>query len=147
MTGRKKREWMLFALQLLLMLGYFLPVYLPYKSYTFLILFGGFLMLAGALVLLTALFQLRNALSPLPSPRPNAVLLTTGIFKYSRHPIYTGLILCFTGFAFYFSNGFKLLYCLLLLGFFYFKSVYEERLLIQRFQSYDDYKKRTRRFL
>ena len=51
-----------------------------------------FLVLSGLgfLIILTALLQLNTNLSPFPKPKNNATLITSGVYKYVRHPIYSG---------------------------------------------------------
>lgn len=148
MKNRKNEEYILFGGQMLLMLGYILPVsflnfQLPYLLKPIL----GFFCCCGILVILIALWQLRNFISPFPSPKTNTHLLTKGIFKYSRHPIYTGILISFFSYALFEGNTFKLIITFLLFLLFLIKSGYEERLLSARFNSYDHYKKNTRRFL
>lgn len=53
---------------------------------------GGIIVLAGAL-------QLGEALTPLPHPRDGARLREEGIYRYMRHPIYSGLIVGSFGWA------------------------------------------------
>ncbi len=148
MKSRKNEEYILFGGQMLLMLGYILPVsflkfQLPYLLKPIL----GFFACCGILFNLIALWQLRDFISPFPSPRTNTLLLTKGIFKYSRHPIYTGILLSYFSYALFEGNTFKLVITFLLLLLFLVKSSYEERLLSARFSSYHHYKNNTRRFL
>lgn len=108
--------------------------------------FGVFIFVFGALVTVTAVFQLNINLSAFPSPLADSKLIETGVYKFIRHPIYTGLILAFFGYAIISDSGYKLLVTLGLFSWFYFKTRYEENLLIQKFPNYLDYKKRSGRF-
>lgn len=101
----------------------------------------------GGAIILLALLQLNTNLSPFPTPKNNSVLLQHGLYKYMRHPIYTGIIILFTGYSFYRNSFYKLGISLLLLLLFYFKSKYEELRLEQKFLEYKQYKKRTNRFV
>lgn len=105
-----------------------------------------FLLTLGAFITLVAVLQLNKNLSPFPSPLPGASLIRNGIYKYIRHPIYTGIIAGFLGFSIIADSGYKLLISLLLLLLFYLKSIYEEKRLLIAFPDYQSYKKRTGRF-
>ena len=69
-------------------------------------------------------------------------LITSGPYKYVRHPIYTGVVLIILGLAVYSGSfvGF-LLFAIFFFGA-YYKAHKEEKLLIQHFsERYIDYKK------
>ena len=145
---RPNKDYLFVIVQLLLFISYSLqlnlfniklPEWLCYSGLFIFALFGIFGMLA--------LLQLNTKLSPYPSPLTSSKLITTGTYRISRHPIYTALIFSGFGYAIYTSSIYKMVITLILLILFYFKSVYEEKLLSQKFQEYDDYKKRTRRFI
>ena len=101
----------------------------------------------GALLIGIALLQLSDRLSPFPTPKGNARLLQNGVFKWMRHPIYTGILFVFSGWAFYRESANELLVSLALFILFFFKARYEERRLQEVFPDYAEYKKRTGRFL
>jgi protein-S-isoprenylcysteine O-methyltransferase Ste14 len=106
------------------------------------ILIAGF----GGVIIILALFQLNKNLSPFPTPKNNTTLLQNGLYKYIRHPIYTGIILLFTGYSVYQNSFYKLGISLLLVILFYFKSNYEELRLEQKFPDYKSYKSKTGKF-
>ena len=54
----------------------------------------------GTAECLLAILQLNKNLTPFPTPVKGGNLIQTGIYKFVRHPIYGGLILFFTGYAF-----------------------------------------------
>lgn len=101
----------------------------------------------GGLILILALLQLNINLSPFPTPKSNAELIQSGLYKYIRHPIYTGILLMLFGYGFYKNSIFKIAVTLLLLLLFYFKSSYEEERLISAYKNYIQYRKKTGRFL
>ena len=103
--------------------------------------------LAGMLIGFVAVLQLNVHLSPFPSPLPGAKLITNGLFKYVRHPIYTGILLSGVGFAIISTSGYRLIITFLLYVLFHFKAKYEEQQLQQAFDSYSAYKRKTGRFL
>lgn len=100
----------------------------------------------GAVVSLLTIFNLGADLSPFPSPKEGSQLLTNGLFKWVRHPIYSGLLLAGYGWAIYTESVWKLVVTILLHILFYFKSVYEEKKLEQQFPDYSNYRKHTGRF-
>ncbi|NND62436.1 MAG: isoprenylcysteine carboxylmethyltransferase family protein [Flavobacteriaceae bacterium] len=100
----------------------------------------------GLLVILFGIINLNENLSPFPTPKRNATLISHGIYKYVRHPIYSGLIISMFSYALVSESIFRIISATLLLLVFYFKSDYEEKKLVERFDEYDDYKKVTGRF-
>jgi protein-S-isoprenylcysteine O-methyltransferase Ste14 len=50
-------------------------------------------MALGLVILLVAFFNLRPSLRVSPIPLPGAPLITVGIYKYFRHPMYLGVLL------------------------------------------------------
>jgi protein-S-isoprenylcysteine O-methyltransferase Ste14 len=100
----------------------------------------------GGIIIILALLQLNKNLSPFPTPKNNTTLLQNGLYKYMRHPIYTGIILLFTGYSAYQNSFYKLGISLLLVVLFYFKSNYEEQRLEQKFPDYKLYKRKIGKF-
>jgi protein-S-isoprenylcysteine O-methyltransferase Ste14 len=105
------------------------------------------LMGAGAVQALHGVHDLGASLTPLPHPRDDARLVETGIYASVRHPIYGGLILLGVGWALFAASTLALALALLLVPFFWLKSSVEERWLLERFPTYGDYRRRTRRFI
>lgn len=100
----------------------------------------------GILMILISMLQLNKNLSPFPSPKKQSELITSGLFKNIRHPIYSGIIITAIFLALYFNSGYKILISLLLLLLFYHKSEYEEKKLLEKFPEYERYKLTTGRF-
>ncbi len=134
-----------FQLALFVML-IFLPTN-PSFGVTYANIIANTLLIGGILICLVAIWQLRNySLTALPAPVNNAKLLTTGLYKYVRHPIYTGVILAFAGVALGSQSAIKLLLWVVLVAFFIIKSGYEEGLLIKEFSGYKKYRSTSGRF-
>ena len=147
MTQRTLTDYLFTGTQLLLFVAYIfdfplmvvdIPIGLSYL--------GLVLAMAGIIISLIALIQIRKSLSPFPTPLPNAQLITQGIFKHIRHPIYSGILLAGLGYALYKGSLYKAFITILLYFLFYFKSRYEEKLLRQKFPAYEEYQKSTGRF-
>ena len=147
MTNQLKDQFY-FGVQILLFVAYILPVnlgsYQLPKDYVILFKLFAFI---GISFTLLAVISFDYLISPFPSPKKKTQLKTNGIYKWSRHPIYTGLILFF--FAWAGANGsfYQLLIACVFFIFIYFKASYEEKLLMQKFDSYANYKKQTRMFI
>jgi protein-S-isoprenylcysteine O-methyltransferase Ste14 len=77
----------------------------------------------------------------------NQKLVTSGPYRYVRHPSYLGYFLMFSGFFFLWSNLFTLFPLVAIPG--YFRVTFEEeRLLVRRFgDEYLEYQKKTGRFI
>lgn len=108
---------------------------------------GLFFSVAGIAISIVSFLALNKNLSPFPTPKPHAELIQSGIYKYTRHPIYSGILFFTLGFSFYSENTLRLIIFFLLLILFRFKAVYEEKLLQDKFSNYDAYKKTTGMFL
>lgn len=100
----------------------------------------------GLLLILVAFLQLNTNISPFPSPKEGAKLVTSGVFAFARHPIYSGLLFMAFGLSVWFNSGYKLIISFLLFLILYFKSRYEEERLQHRFPEYVLYKRQTGRF-
>lgn len=142
------RDMILVMLQfILLVLFFILPEFgnLPFGGFLRPIGYGAVVL--GCALIVWASISLGKGLSPFPSPNAEAKLVTTGAFKYVRHPIYTGLLSCLLGVAFVSGSTTRLGMVGVALFFFFIKASYEEKKLAQRFDAYCAYKKQTGRFL
>jgi protein-S-isoprenylcysteine O-methyltransferase Ste14 len=103
---------------------------------------------AGLAVSGLATWQLHagRSLTPLPSPRAEASLLTSGFYRHVRHPVYTGLLIWALGLAIAAASLLHFLLFALLWAFLTAKAAHEEHLLGQKFSGYADYAARTPRF-
>jgi protein-S-isoprenylcysteine O-methyltransferase Ste14 len=104
------------------------------------------LYLIAALILVSAAVALGSALTASPIPKDDAELVTHGIYRWVRHPMYTALI--FIGLALLLGtfNPFSLFLYASLLSTLHYKSRYEDALLAQRHQGASEYQKSTGRF-
>lgn len=105
------------------------------------------LSLFGIFLVGFAVLQLRNSLSAFPTPTDHSKLITNGLFKYVRHPIYTGIMLSCLGFGLFSQSIWRLLVTALLYILFFFKAKYEENKLKAKFADYQSYSQKTGRFL
>ena len=82
-----------------------------------------------------------------PEVSVQAELITTGPFRWVRHPMYSGLVLFLLPCVFSPFHMWRLLLWLGLLGVLVTKASVEERLLAEQFPGYSDYRRRTKRFV
>lgn len=105
-----------------------------------------FMTTAGILIASAGVLTIGKGFTPFPTPKVTGQLKQTGIYKYIRHPMYSGIILAGLGIAFYNANIPRLIVCIILYLFFEYKSRYEEKLLEQKYPEYNQYKTVTGRF-
>lgn len=108
---------------------------------------GLVLVFTGGFIGMGAIWQLRHSISPFPSPKPSADLIDGGLFRWVRHPIYTGILALVFGYALVSGSIWRGLIAGALLVLFQFKARYEEQLLLSKFGSYPNYMATTGRFL
>lgn len=130
---------------------FFILYVIPAPSYSFdlsIWLHYASLMLAavGLVVVTLAIVQLNKNLTPFPTPKATGSLIQTGLYRYVRHPIYSGILLMAVGFGIFQESTWKLSISVLLWVLFYFKSRYEETLLMKQYPDYEAYRRRTSRF-
>jgi len=101
---------------------------------------------AGGVVALAGALQLGEALTPLPHPRDGARLREDGIYRYMRHPIYSGLIIGSLGWALAWQSLWGVAYVFLVFLFFDRKAAREEGWLRTHYPAYADYSARVRKF-
>jgi protein-S-isoprenylcysteine O-methyltransferase Ste14 len=112
------------------------------------IYFGGVLLIApGIIILLISFKNLGRSLTANPVPLDKGNLVETGIYKYVRHPIYTGLLLAMLGSVVQSMAIVKFFVWLALLALLTYKAKFEESLLVKKYPGYGEYMKRTGRFV
>ena len=111
----------------------------------FIFSFIGFLIIViASFVMLIAIKDLGTNLSPFPRPKANGHLITSGIYRYMRHPMYYSLILISFG-IFITKLSFYNLYLTISLAFIIkFKILLEEQYLNNRFKKYFLYKDKVK---
>jgi protein-S-isoprenylcysteine O-methyltransferase Ste14 len=92
-------------------------------------------------------FNIRTVLTAEPLPKEGGNLSTNGLYKHVRHPMYTSVLSLSLGIALTSGNIIKYVLVILLTILFYFKSVYEERYLLDQYPEYKPYSRKTPRFI
>jgi len=98
-------------------------------------------------MLVAGAVALGSNLSILPSPREGAQVVRHGVYRWVRHPIYSGVILLVVGWAVYRGDLFHVVLAVGIGLFFAAKASREERYLQDRFPDYTGYRRRSWRFV
>ena len=104
-------------------------------------LVGGLVCAAGLLLLFVAIKRLGRAIQIDPAPRPDATLVTTGIYRWFRHPIYTAIVVIVIGLFLRRMTLAVAIASAIVIVFLAIKVRVEERLLTERYPAYDEYKR------
>jgi len=102
-------------------------------------IFGPCTCAIGAIVAGLGVKDLGSNLSPFPKVPSDTDLVTDGIFEEVRHPIYAGLLYLCLGISIWSGSAMRMLLTGALWYLLDKKSDYEEKTLLDRFPSYDDY--------
>ena len=92
------------------------------------------------IIILVSIKDLGRNLSPFPRPIKNSSLVTTGIYKFTRHPMYYSLIFISIGVFTIKLSIYYLFLTIILALIIKFKIALEEKYLINKFKNYLIYK-------
>lgn len=108
----------------------------------------GFIGLALSLTAAATFKRASTTLDP-RQPAGTSTLVSTGIYRYSRNPMYLGVLLVLLGWAVYLGNLLSILCTLVFIAYITrFQIIPEERLLHEKFEKeFLSYKSRVRRWL
>jgi protein-S-isoprenylcysteine O-methyltransferase Ste14 len=108
---------------------------------------GMVLLIGGLAIAVVSGLGLGNSLTALPRPADRATLVTGGLYRYVRNPIYAGLMLAMAGASLASASLVALLLTVALAVVLDLKSRREEVFLRERFPEYAAYAARTKRFV
>ena len=103
-------------------------------------LLGSLIIIMAFLILLVAIKALGRNLSPFPRPIKNSNLITTGIYRFVRHPMYYSLIFISFGVFITKLSIYYLFLSISLVLIIKFKIALEEQYLNNKFKNYKLYK-------
>jgi len=118
----------------------FIPQKQIFKVSPFSYFLGFLIIIISFIILLIAIKDLGRNLSPFPKPIKNSNLVTKGIYRFTRHPMYYSLILISFG---VFITKLSIYYLFLSIGLILiikFKIALEEQYLKNKFKNYILYK-------
>lgn len=112
-------------------------------------IFGALFVAAGLFVLLPALVKFFKTKNTLITIKPANSLQTSGIYSVSRNPMYLGLLVLYTGMAFFKGNLWTFMFIpFVILIITYFVILNEERYLERTFgDGFNNYRKKVRRWI
>jgi protein-S-isoprenylcysteine O-methyltransferase Ste14 len=102
---------------------------------------------AGQVVLVLAAINLGRSLTALPTPAPRGTLRTRGLYRFVRHPIYSGLLALVFADTVMSRSAVRLVLAVALLALLSRKAAWEEQMLRRRYPDYAEYARRTPRFV
>ncbi|MBI4964220.1 MAG: hypothetical protein HY913_13155 [Desulfomonile tiedjei] len=108
---------------------------------------GGLLGFGGLLLGYLSFRALGRNFRVFAAPRRSGTLVTTGVYSKVRHPMYTATIMAVGGYILYFGSLFALPLWLGVIILYVIKAVKEERLLGRHYPGYEQYSRRTWRFI
>jgi len=148
MTDKKKSRLLVTVQFILLAVIFFVPTGpVSEAAPAWVISLGSLMVWPGLGIVLLSIFKLGQSLTASPIPKESAELKTDGLYKWIRHPIYTGLMLTTLGIALEAGSVAKLFFVAALMFLFDYKAKYEESFLIKRFPEYRSYMSTTGRFV
>ncbi len=135
-------QWLVLALVLWTGSHFCRPDGAPWLS-----LLGGAFMTASIVPAFLGFLHLGSNLSPWPQPHAGNQLVTRGIYRHLRHPLYSSLIIFAFGWAAWRQSWPALLTAVVLSLVLKRKAAHEEALLTERHPAYTDYALATGCFL
>ena len=99
--------------------------------------------LCATVILIFAWYALRASLQISPIPKEGAALVTSGIYRYVRHPMYIGVILFGLGFVLTNINWISILIWMALLATLIYKARFEDALLLIKHSHASTYQSKT----
>ena len=118
----------------------FLPQKQIIQSSRFSYLLGILIIIIAFIIMLVSIKDLGRNLSPFPRPINNSNLVTTGIYRFTRHPMYYSLIFISIGVFIVKLSIFYLFLTISLALIIKFKIALEEKYLMNKFKNYLLYK-------
>jgi protein-S-isoprenylcysteine O-methyltransferase Ste14 len=103
--------------------------------------------IAGIVVLVVASLRLGRALTPTPVPTSGGRLQTGGLYRFVRHPIYSGVLLIVVGITMRSGSAVVFAVAVAAMVFFDRKARWEEARLAERYPGYAEYASHTPRFV
>ena len=106
-------------------------------------LIGTLIEIVGGVLLILGFMHLKDSLKITPEPKENAQFVNTGIYKYIRHPIYSGLIFFGAGQVVSKWTLTILIAFIVLVADLVAKYRYEDSLLIKVYPGADEYQRKV----
>lgn len=147
MDRSRRLGWLLVAVQFVLLAALTAPWSSPWQLPGGIVVAGWVLRGAGAVLAAVGAVHLGGALTAQPVPKPDAGVVAQGVYRHTRHPIYTGLLLYGAGSVFVTGHPAVLAAAVGLLVLLMAKARWEESMLVRSTPNYCEYAQRTGRFI
>ncbi len=105
---------------------------------------SNFLIILALIFIIFSVKDLGNSLSPMPRPKENSTLITSGIYKIFRHPMYYSLIIISISLFIKSFTIYNLILSILLTYIISIKIKIEEEYLTRKYNKYTLYKKEVK---
>ena len=140
-----KKEILLVANQFIIILLHFIKVNLfnqklIQEEFQIINYIGNFLIILALILIIFSGKNLGKSLSPMPRPKENSKLITSGIYRFFRHPMYYSLIIISFSFFLKSLTIYSLILSILLTFIISKKIKIEEKYLTKKFPNYTFYK-------
>jgi protein-S-isoprenylcysteine O-methyltransferase Ste14 len=105
-------------------------------------------MVLGVLLMIWSLWTMRlSNLNVMPDLKADSILVTSGPYRIIRHPMYAAVLLITLALVLNHLTLLRAGYWLVLAIDLHLKLMYEEKLLLEKYSQYSDYKQRTKRLI
>ncbi len=105
------------------------------------------LLVVGLVIIAVGALGLGKSVTPTPVPVSYGQLQTGGLYRFVRHPIYTGVLAIVAGLTIRSGSFISLAVAAATLVFFHVKARWEEQRLAERYEGYAAYAAATPRFV
>jgi protein-S-isoprenylcysteine O-methyltransferase Ste14 len=146
--SRERTGWLFVAVQVVLLVALVLvPTGTAWPMPGWLAAVAVALVLVGLVVAAVGGLTLGRSLTPVPVPSGRGELRTGGLYRWVRHPIYSGVLAVVVGLTIGTRQWLGLVLGLVTVAFFTAKARWEEARLAEAYSGYRAYAARTPRFV
>ena len=147
--GSSKKDFLLVTSQFIIIALHFIKFNLLNKKLIqgeFLTInyISNFLITLALIIIVFSVKELWKSLSPMPRPKENSKLITSGIYRLFRHPMYYSLLIISFGFFIKSLTIYYLILSILLTFIIFNKIKIEEKYLTKKFNTYTSYKNKVK---
>jgi protein-S-isoprenylcysteine O-methyltransferase Ste14 len=147
-ADHRRTGWMLLAVQVALLIAIVLvPPADHWPTPSWVLGLASLLTLGGMVVVVLAALRLGRALTTSASEGRDVPVQRDGLYRWVRHPMYSGLLALVIGVALRSGNVLAAVLALVIVVFFHEKAAWEEGHLRARSSAYDAYASVTPRFV
>jgi protein-S-isoprenylcysteine O-methyltransferase Ste14 len=138
-----------------LLIPFYLAVYMPLAEYaifkpgftSFGIVSGFTLLILGIAFRITGMLTLRHNFSTAAGCREGSTLITSGIYRYVRHPLYMSVLIVASAGCLLFSSIFCWLFIFITIYSVLTRIRKEEKLLMENYPDYAEYCRKTKKLI